>query len=408
MVGPVGQLRRVLFALTGALGLAMPAAADNAGRPMTFTWGEVYDGQKAIFADGDFVVDTPFTLRRFLVAGEYTADTKIYFNSRGGDLASGMEVGKIIRDLHLNTGVAVNARDPAQAGLPDMNAYSKVYPGYCISACTLAFLGGVSRQVDQGSTYAVHQVAMECVDKTEARSHFPWVLMAGVNYCPDIKDAVSMVQIANSAVLQYVKEMGADPLFITEMSKADSRNINSLTEEQLAAYKVNFTLKDDTWAFDTDANGALFLGFRSANEWKEDQAQFYCDRSGSPRLFLWVMHDTRRSSGRKLDPAPIIALAQKGLSIHWELPQRRPDGFADTRSLMLEPYEIILAPEKTQHDNIRLRVDLSQRFLDVLNTSKNFEVVTSEPDVNGITGFSFIRMDNVDHEKVAGIMRSCR
>lgn len=406
MAGWSGPVQRWMLALFGALAIACPSFADNAGRPMIFTWGTVYGDQKAIFADGDFVVDTPMTFRRFLTTGESGPETKLYFNSRGGDLASGMEMGRLIHSLHLNTGVGVNQRDPSLDGQVDLHAYSHVYPGYCISACTLAFLGGVSRLVDKDSTYAVHQVAMDCVDKREARARFPWVLLAGVNYCPDLSEAVSMVQNASSAVVQYVRDMGADPLFITEMSKADPGAINPLTQEQLDAYKVNYTFRTINWAYNTDANGQLFLEYSNADEWKKDQAQFYCDRSGSPRLFLWLIHDTKRSTGR-LDPQPIIDLAARGLSIHWELPQARPDGFADIRSLMLEPYEIIAAPEKTAQENIRARIDLSQRFIDVLNQAKRIEVVTSEQDASGVTGFTLISM-GLDHEKIAGMLRSCR
>ena len=44
---------------------AQRASADNAGKPMTFEWGAVYGDVPAIFADGDFTVDTPDALRAF-------------------------------------------------------------------------------------------------------------------------------------------------------------------------------------------------------------------------------------------------------------------------------------------------------------------------------------------------------
>ena len=133
-------------ALSAAAWAQTARAADNAGKPMTFEWGTVYGDTPAIFADGDFTVDTPDALRAFLKRSIYTPDTVIYLNSLGGDLGAGMEVGKVIREAHLNTGVARNTRDPAQANTIDLDAYSRVYPGYCVSACSLAFLGGVSRE----------------------------------------------------------------------------------------------------------------------------------------------------------------------------------------------------------------------------------------------------------------------
>jgi hypothetical protein len=95
--------RREFFA--GSLSLAaawvlapLPALADNSGRPMTFEWGVVYGDQPAIFADGDFTPETPAAFRSFLQrSAQPTRDRSIYFNSLGGDLSAGMELGRLVR-----------------------------------------------------------------------------------------------------------------------------------------------------------------------------------------------------------------------------------------------------------------------------------------------------------------------
>ncbi len=403
-----GLNTRVLRALaaTAAATFVAPAIAETDSKPMTFELGTVFGDTPAIFGDGDFTPRTPEALRVFLKRNTYSPDTRIYLNSLGGDLSAGMEVGRVIRDAHLNTGVATNARDPAQAASIDLHAYSRVYPGYCISACTLAFLGGVSRHVEIGATYAVHQVSMNCVDKREARATFPWVLVPNVTYCPDLNEALSMVQIASGAVVEYVRSMGADPIFLTEMSKADANSINPLTEEQLNSYRINYTLRSASWSYETDAEGQFFLRHSQGDEWKEDRLELYCDRASSPRLFMWLVHDTRRSTGRA-DPARIADLAGRGLSIYWQLAAPRPDGFSDIRNVMLEPYEIIAAPTVSQYDNVTLTIDVSQRFVDVLTTAKSFQVVTTEADASGVTGFNLISLD-LDRDKIAGIVRSCK
>lgn len=397
-----------LIAAFAALALGAPAAgADNAGRPMTFEWGTVYGDVPAIFADGDFTVDTPAALRAFLKrSATHTPDTMIYLNSLGGDLSAGMEVGKIIREEHLNTGVARNTRDPAAANTIDLDAFSRVYPGYCVSACSLAFLGGVKREVKAGSTFAVHQVSMNCVDKRKARNEFPWVALPNVNYCPELNEALAMVQIANGAVVEYVRSMGADPIFLTEMSKAGPNTINSLTEEQLNAYRINFELRTESWAYETDKQGQFFLQYRQGDEWKQDRVDIFCNRTGAPKLYLWLVHDTRRSTGRE-DAKRIVDLASKGLSVFWQLDAPRPDGFADIRNVMLQPYEIIDQPTVTDYENVTLTIDVSQRFLDVLSGATRFQIVTTEPDTNGVTGFNLVSI-NLDRDKVSGIVRSCR
>ena len=410
--------RHGIIAVLAALAAAMaPAAlaqenaagsvrADNAGKPMVFEWGAVYGDTQAIFADGDFTIDTPAALQAFLKRSVYSPDTVIYLNSLGGDLGAGMQVGKIIREAHLNTGVARNARDPAEANTIDLDAYSRVYPGYCVSACSLAFLGGVSREVRPGSTYAVHQVKMECVDKRKARSQFPWVTLPNVNYCPELDQALAMVQIASGAVVEYVRSMGADPIFLTEMAKAGPNTINALTQDRLNAYRINFTMRTESWSYETDAQGQFFLQYRQGDEWKEDRVELYCNRSHAPKLYLWLVHDTRRSTGRE-DARRIVDLAGKGLSVYWQLEAPRPDGFADIRNVALQPYEIIEPPAVSEHDNVTLTIDVSQRFLDVLSGAQKFQIMTTEPDISGTTGFVLISL-NLDRDKVAGIVRSCR
>jgi hypothetical protein len=405
-----GLKRAMVAAMSIALAVWPGAAhADNAGRPMTFEWGTVGTAtgdEQAIFADGDFTLDTPVALRAFLKRSVYTPDTVIYLNSLGGDLGAGMEVGKIIREAHLNTGVGKNSRDPKDANTIDLDANSRLYPGYCVSACSLAFLGGVSREVRGGSTYGVHRVSMNCIQKGKALAQFPWVKMPNITYCPELDQAVAMVQVANGAVVEFVISMGADPIFWTEMSKAGPDAINALTEDQLNAYRINFTMRTESWSYETDAQGQFFLQYRQGDEWKEDRVELFCNRTAAPRLYLWLVHDTRRSTQRE-DAKRIVDLASKGLSVVWQLEAPKADGFADVRNVMLQSYEIIEPPKVTEHDNVTLTIDVSQRFLDVLSGARRFQIVTTEPDTNGLAGFNLISL-NLDRDKVTGIVRSCK
>ncbi|RYY94799.1 MAG: hypothetical protein EON61_23325, partial [Alphaproteobacteria bacterium] len=190
-----GRRKGFVAGLVSALGsILLGAPAAMADQPMTFEWGTVFGDVPAIFADGEFTPETPAALQAFLKrSNQATPDTMLYFSSLGGDLTAGMEVGKIIRAANLNTGVARNTRNPADANTIDLDSFSRVYPGHCVSACSLAFLGGVKREVRPGSIFAVHQVSMNCVDKRKALSQYPWVPMPNVNYCPELNEALTMV-----------------------------------------------------------------------------------------------------------------------------------------------------------------------------------------------------------------------
>ncbi|MFT3724883.1 MAG: hypothetical protein QM773_15030 [Hyphomonadaceae bacterium] len=285
-----GMVAGLFAAFAGVMLGTSPAHADE---PMTFEWGTVYGDVQAIFAHGEFTPETPAALKAFLKrsAEQVTPETMIYMNSLGGDLASGMEVGKMIRQAKLNTAVAKNSRNADEANTIDLDAFSRVYPGYCVSACSLAFLGGVKREVRPGSIFAVHQVSMNCVDKRKALQQYPWVAMPNVTYCPELDEALTMVQIANGAVVEYVRSMGVDPIFLTEMSRAGPGAVNALAEDKLKEYKIVYEYKTESWEFQTDAQGQFFLRYRQGNQWKEDKAEIFCNRTAAPKLYLWVVHE---------------------------------------------------------------------------------------------------------------------
>lgn len=404
----VGRFRHIVAGLfAAASGWALGAPAALAQKPMTFEWGAVYGDTPAIFADGDFTPETPAALRAFLKRSNLqTPETMLYFSSLGGDLTAGMEVGKIIRQANLNTGVARNTRNPSDANTIDLDAFSRVYPGHCVSACSLAFLGGVKREVRPGSIFAVHQLSMNCIDKRKALAQYPWVALPNVNYCPELDEALTMVQIANGAVVEYVRSMGVDPIFLTEMTRAGPETINALAEDKLKEYKIVYEYKTESWEFETDAQGQFFLRYRQGNQWKDDKVEIFCNRTAAPRLYLWLVHDARRSTG-PINAQHVVDLAAKGLSVYWQLDAQRPDGFADIRNVALQPYEIIDPPKVTEHGNIQLTIDLSPRLLDVVTGARLFQIVTTEPDTNGVTGFNLISI-NLDRDKLSGIVRSCR
>ena len=407
MFGRIGKLARMLGILAGWSLAALPAHADNSGKPMTFEWGVIYGDTSAIFADGDFTPDTPAALKSFLTrSGQPTRDRMIYFNSLGGDLTAGMEVGKIVRKAELNTGVARNARDPAQANLIDLDFNSRIYPGHCVSACSLAFLGGVKRDVKPGSIFAVHQVSMNCVDKRKALKSYPWVAMPGVNYCPDLNEALTMMQVANGVVVEYVRSMGVDPIFLTEMSRAGPETINTLPEDKLREYRIIYEFRTESWEFQTDAQGQFFLQYLHGDQWRRDKVEIYCNRTNAPRLYLWLVHDVNRANG-PIDGQKIVDLASKGVTAVWQMDSQTSDGFADVRSIALQPYEMIEPPKLTERGHVALTIDLTPRFLDVLSGAARFQIVTTEPDGPSGQGFNLITM-NLDRDKLSGIVRSCR
>jgi hypothetical protein len=101
----------------------------------------------------------------------------VEFNSPGGNLSAGLQLGMRIRDNKLNTGVGF----PNQVEYRFKETETKdslignptvVQKPICLSACAYAFLGGVERLIADNAQYGVHQFksTSEAIDETEAQS----------------------------------------------------------------------------------------------------------------------------------------------------------------------------------------------------------------------------------------------
>src|SRR5262245_51068919 len=132
-----------------ALVVAFVALASTAAKaqlfeePMMFQLAENSEHNfKWVSAIGSITVDTPEAFERF--AG--TAKEKglwIDFNSPGGTVIPALFLGELIRKHGFN----------ADVGLTLFRGHGRdtLVPGFCMSACGYAFLGGVKREIQKDS-----------------------------------------------------------------------------------------------------------------------------------------------------------------------------------------------------------------------------------------------------------------
>lgn len=105
--------------------------ADNGGQCSQCMW---------IVAEGKVTKTTANDFERFIESAGSTP-TRIIFDSPGGDLAGGLELGRKIRKLGFST--AIGKSRPSL----DLPTDEELTQGLCASSCAFAFLGGVNRQV---------------------------------------------------------------------------------------------------------------------------------------------------------------------------------------------------------------------------------------------------------------------
>ena len=131
-----------------------------------------------IFISGDIDKNSPEKFRKSVEGlTKYGAD--VYLDSPGGNLISGIELGRMIRKFGFNTHINKQNLD-----------VSKFDKSECMSACAMTFLGGSFRDVSEGSLYGVHRFDNE--------------------YKPS-KNDLDTGQILTTLISNYIIEMGVNP-----------------------------------------------------------------------------------------------------------------------------------------------------------------------------------------------------
>jgi hypothetical protein len=143
-------------------------------------------------------------LRRQLAGRRYQ---EVWLLSGGGNLAEGIAIGRILRNAGLSVRVP-NAERLRLAIGPTPRGDRALS---CVSACTVAFMGGLFREVDDGATYQVHSASsfnqlppklMAHVDGFEPTRRLTFLLEFAISDAREL--AADMLRLFHDALLTPV------------------------------------------------------------------------------------------------------------------------------------------------------------------------------------------------------------
>jgi hypothetical protein len=165
------------------------------------------------------------TQRDIAVFGSHSKDFEfkpltVSLNSRGGDVAAAMEIGRIIRSVDGWTDIPLDKR--------------------CYSSCALIFISGVYRR-----------------NYGELGLHRPYFASAPLSR-EQIEKQMPLMQ---AAVRKYVEEMGITDSFFERMYNTDPSNIEILRGDQ--SQKI-VPLRDPVYDETITANGAQWYGLTTS------------------------------------------------------------------------------------------------------------------------------------------------
>lgn len=221
-------LRAGLAALLAASVLLLPLARAG-DDPMFFRAFTPCLGNSAscapeVLAIGGIEPDTARKLSTYLASpaaanAGLTSTPTIVFYSPGGSIKGAIDLGRLIRKRGLPT--AVRNKIEEQFFANNAQGYGRrtlASSTMCASACTLAFIGGVSRSVDKGARFGVHQFRK-----------------AG----GDAGDSVTQTVMTDLAI--YVEDMGVDRRMVDLASTAAPDDMLWLPDSVIRDLRIDNT-----------------------------------------------------------------------------------------------------------------------------------------------------------------------
>lgn len=167
------------------------------------------DGRQApaeIYLSGDITPETPSDFLNVVLKKRITKAT-VYFDSNGGDLMGGMELGEQIRKAGFNTAIG-------KAGA----SYGRAAVGKCQSSCVLSLIGGYFRFAEHGSVIGIHRFYRQ------SRTAGAQDLDVG--------------QVLSASITSYLIKMGADPALFERMVRVGRGRMESLPLADAAKLNV--------------------------------------------------------------------------------------------------------------------------------------------------------------------------
>nr|MEC9419782.1 hypothetical protein [Pseudomonadota bacterium] len=172
--------------------VACIALSPGAARAESMTFENVCKGNNAascyVRAEGQITAETPALFSSYL-KNEHSDGNKVLLHSPGGSLIAGLELGELIRARGMETEIGIWKSEGTFGDTVD--------GGYCMSACSYAFLGGEVRRIPDGNRLGFHQFYLS----GERAGQVP---------SSQVDQALMSAQELSSRIVRYLLEMGID------------------------------------------------------------------------------------------------------------------------------------------------------------------------------------------------------
>lgn len=172
----------------------------------------------AILLEGDIETGDDLKFAAYMSRLPNKKSTAVYLKSGGGNLFTGLELGRMFHDYKIKTVVEGDN-------------------GLCASACALAFLGGIDKKTGKPwrTKSSTSMLGFHSVRQTFEESAYT---------AQDMTSAVEGAQRIVFEVVEYFQYIGVDLKFVPIMFKAPSHEMNWISNAD--ALKLGIHVWDET------------------------------------------------------------------------------------------------------------------------------------------------------------------
>jgi hypothetical protein len=265
----------LLLSLNGTAPLSAQGDMQIRGEPPHPAVAMIMGNRWDIFLEGRIDSAAGERLKEYLETKRVPRRSNLSIHSPGGSVFGGMELGRVIREYELSVYVSRFTKD----GGSEYRPFSHL-PGECYSACTLAFVGGRFRFLNEKSTFGVHQFAFR--NSAEAD--------------------VGVAQVTSAMIVAYLRSMDIDVDFFRMSTVAKPSDMFTPPIETLKKLNVvNGGVERPKWTIESSGDG-LYLKAERDSIYGHQKILLYC-RPKSPIFF----HMIYEAQGREDELMSMVA-----------------------------------------------------------------------------------------------------
>lgn len=262
---------------------------DAFNQPMTFSPATSKGNSNTsawIAATGRIVPDTPTQFRAFLLEQGVPFD-QVVLHSPGGNLAAGLELGRILREHQLTTNIGRTERNIESYSTPCDTWYDTVVSGICASSCAYAFLGGEVRFVQ--SPYYQTEQSLLGFHQFYGGPERGGEMLTAEQVAEIEASTVSIAQALTGQIVLYAIEMGIDPRVVAFASATPGDDLYFPTQNEIASLSIASGSGLGAWFMEPYSDGLVTAAKPNRTDSLLEQVTAYCGKSVEIPSFLIKM-----------------------------------------------------------------------------------------------------------------------